>query len=303
MVTCYFFYRLVRDFAMTSPQTLLKAWNLRARKAFGQNFLINQGTAQRIVAHARLNADDVVLEIGSGLGVMTTTAARQARKIIAVEKDRNLVPLLKAELLVHGFNHVCVYEQDILKTSLKTFYDEHEAQPMVVLGNLPYNISSQIVVKLIEERQHIDRAVLMFQKELADRLCAGPGTKVYGRLSVRLQYCAQIDPLLHVGAAQFYPRPKVDSALLGIRFKTRIEHAVNDEHLFALVVQAAFGQRRKNLRNALSGSLLSLDRAEAVQLLEASEIDPRRRAETLSVDAFVSLTNHIDGYLKSRRRL
>ncbi len=285
---------------MTSPQTLLKAWNLRARKALGQNFLINEGTAQRIVAQARLNADDVVLEIGSGLGVMTITAARQARRIIAVEKDRSLVPLLKAELLVHGFNHVRVHEQDILKTSLKTFDDENEPRPMVVLGNLPYNISSQIIVKLIEERQHVDRAVLMFQKELADRLCAGPGTKVYGRLSVRLQYCAQIEPLLYVGAAQFYPRPKVDSAVLGIRFKTRIEPAVNDEHLFTRVVQAAFGQRRKNLRNALSGSLLSLDRAEVVQLLETSEIDPRRRAETLTVDAFVTLANHIDAHLKSR---
>ena len=234
-------------------------------------------------------------------GIMTITAARQARRIIAVEKDRSLVPLLKAELLVHGFNHVRVHEQDILKTSLKTFDDENEPRPMVVLGNLPYNISSQIIVKLIEERQHVDRAVLMFQKELADRLCAGPGTKVYGRLSVRLQYCAQIEPLLYVGAAQFYPRPKVDSAVLGIRFKTRIEHAVNDEHLFTRVVQAAFGQRRKNLRNALSGSLLSLDRSEVVQLLETSEIDPRRRAETLTVDAFVTLANHIDAHLKSRR--
>ncbi len=285
---------------MTSPQTLLKAWNLRARKELGQNFLIHDGTAQRIVAQARLSADDVVVEIGAGLGVMTVTAAQQARKVIAVEKDRKLVPLLKAELLVHGFTHVSVQEQDILKTSLQALAGEECARPMVVLGNLPYNISSQIVVKLIEERQYIDRAVLMFQRELADRLCAGPGTKAYGRLSVRLQYCAEIVPLLHVGATQFHPRPKVDSAVLGIRFKTDIAHQVHDEKLFARVVQAAFGQRRKNLRNALSGPLLDLDREEAVRLLEASKIDPRRRAETLPVDAFVTLANQIKTYLNDR---
>ena len=285
---------------MTSPQTLLKAWNLRARKELGQNFLINEGVAQRIVAQARLSADDVVMEIGAGLGVMTVTAAQQARKVIAVEKDRKLVPLLKAELLVHGLTHVSVHEQDILKSSLESLVGDNLTQPMVVLGNLPYNISSQIVVKLIDERQHIDRAVLMFQKELADRLCAGPGTKAYGRLSVRLQYCAEIAPLLHVGATQFHPRPKVDSAVLGIRFKTEISHAVHDENLFVRVVQAAFGQRRKNLRNALSGSLLKLDREEAVQVLEASQIDPQHRAETLTVDTFVTLTNHIDTYLNTR---
>jgi 16S rRNA (adenine1518-N6/adenine1519-N6)-dimethyltransferase len=286
---------------MTSPQNLLKAWNLRARKQMGQNFLINDATAGRIVAQARLSADDVVLEIGAGLGIMTVTAAGQVKKVIAVEKDRNLVPLLQVELLVHGLTHVTVLEKDILKTSVGTLAGEDVSQPMVVLGNLPYNISSQIVVKLIDERQHIDRAVLMFQKELAERLCAGPGTKAYGRLSVRLQYCAEIVPLFHVGATQFYPRPKVDSVVLGIWFKTGIEDPVNDEQLFSRVIQAAFGQRRKNLRNALSGNLLKLDRQEAVQLLEASQIDPRRRAETMPVGAFVTLTNNIDAYLKNRQ--
>lgn len=286
---------------MTSPQTLLKAWSLKARKELGQNFLINGGTAQRIVDLADLDPDDVVLEIGSGLGVMTIAAARQVRKVIAVEKDRHLVPLLRAELMVHGLTHVKIHQQDILKSPLVSLAGHSETRPLVVLGNLPYNISSQVVVKLIEERPSVDRAVLMFQKELADRLCAGPGTKAYGRLSVRLQYCADISFLLNVGAAQFHPRPKVDSTVLGIHFKTRIEHAVTDEKLFARVVQAAFGQRRKNLRNALSGGLLPLDKPKAAQILEASGIDPRRRAETLPVDALVTLTNHIAAYLISHR--
>lgn len=281
---------------MTSPRTLLKAWNIRARKELGQNFLVDQNTARRIVDHAGIETSDVVLEIGSGFGAMTIAAARQARKVIAVEKDRHLVPLLKAELLLHELSNVQIHESDILKMDLTSLAGA-EPQPLVVLGNLPYNISSQIVVKLIEARQHVDRAVLMFQKELADRLCAGPGSKTYGRLSVILQYCANLTPLMHIGASQFHPRPKVDSAVLRISFKRHIDQPVSDERLFTQVVQAAFGQRRKNLRNALSSGLLSLDRPVVECLLDAADIDHRRRAETLSVNAFVTLTNRISDYL------
>ncbi len=282
---------------MTSPNTLLKAWNLRARKELGQNFLKDVNVAQRIVDHAGIESDDVVLEIGSGLGVMTIAAARQAKKVIAVEKDRQLVPLLRAELLVHEMSHVKIVEGDILKMDLASLAGTRE-RSLVVLGNLPYNISSQVVVKLIEERQHVDRAILMFQKELADRLSAGPGTKTYGRLSVRLQYCADLTPLMHIGATQFHPRPKVDSAVLGVAFKRQIERAVSDEDIFAKVVQAAFGQRRKNLRNALSSGLLEMDRATVEKMLDLADIDHSRRAETLSVDDFVTLTNHIAAHLR-----
>ncbi len=285
---------------MTSPHTLLKAWNLRARKELGQNFLKNPAVAEQIVALAQVAEEDVVLEIGAGLGAMTIAAAHRARRVIAVEKDRQLVPLLRAELLVHGFSHVQVCEQNILTMDLDPLVAE-EGSPLVVLGNLPYNISSQVVVKLIQQRHCINRAVLMFQKELADRLCAGPGTKVYGRLSVMLQYCAELALLRDLRADQFHPKPKVDSAVLGIHFKSHIAPAVTDEILFGRVVQAAFGQRRKTLRNAFAGSLLSLDRTVAAQLLEASGIDPQRRAETLSVDEFVTLTNQTAAYYKDNR--
>jgi len=277
---------------MTSPQTLLKAWNLRARKELGQNFLKDANVAQRIVERADLRPDDVVVEIGAGLGILTAAAALKAGKVIAVEKDRQLVPLLRAELQVHRFTHVQVLEENILAVPLAPLAGP-EPSKLVVIGNLPYNISSQVVVKLIQERQRVDRAVLMFQKELAQRLCAGPGTKVYGRLSVTLQYCADLTPLFDVRAAQFHPRPKVDSAVLGIKFKSHIHRPVDDERLFTRVVQAAFGQRRKTLRNALSSGLLPMDASAAVHALEASGIDPRRRAETLSVQEFVTLSNEI----------
>ncbi len=277
---------------MTSPQTLLKAWNLRARKELGQNFLTDVHVAQRIIERADLAPDDVVLEIGAGLGILTAAAALKAGRVIAVEKDRSLVPLLKSELLLHRFTHVSVREADILSVSLAQLAGSL-TRPLVVIGNLPYNISSQIVVKLIRERRQVDRAVLMFQKELAERLCAGPGTKAYGRLSVILQYCADLTPLFNVRATQFHPRPKVDSAVMLIKFKSHIPQPVDDEQLLIRVVQAAFGQRRKTLRNALAGGLLPLDAPAAVQVLEACGIDPRRRAETLSVQEFVALSNEI----------
>jgi len=286
---------------MTSPYTLLKAWNLHARKELGQNFLKEPTLAENIVTLARIGSEDLVLEIGAGLGAMTIPAARRARRIIAIEKDRQLVPLLRAELLAHGLENVTVLEQNILTLDLSRLA-EQEGRSFVVIGNLPYNISSQVLVKLIEERCVVRRAVLMFQKELADRLCAGPGTRTYGRLSVLLQYCAEMTALRDIKAEMFFPKPKVGSTVLQIEFKTHIEPRVSDEALLVRVVQSAFGQRRKTLRNALAGGLLPLDNAGALAVLEAAAIDPRRRAETLSVADFVRLTDVVDEYLNRLHR-
>ena len=278
---------------MTSPRLLLKAWDLRARKALGQNFLVNPAVAEQIVQQAQLTAQDVVLEIGSGLGALTIAAARKAARIIAVEKDRKLIPLLRTELRAGGIDHVRVIEQDILTLDIDALAAD-EGGPLVVMGNLPYNISSQVVVKLIEQRHSVNRAYLMFQKELAQRLCAKPGSKAYGRLSVLLQYCAHLSILQDLPAEQFYPKPKVDSRVVSIAFKTHISPSVVDERYMVRVIQAAFGKRRKTLRNALSGALLDLDTQSACDALQQSGIDPQRRAETLTVEDFVRLTNTLD---------
>jgi 16S rRNA (adenine1518-N6/adenine1519-N6)-dimethyltransferase len=277
---------------MTNPHTLLKAWNLRARKQLGQNFLRNPAVADQIVSDAELSDQDIVLEIGAGLGAMTIAAARKAGRVIAVEKDRQLVPLLRSELLLNGLDQVVVCEQDILSLDLSLLSKEG-GRPLVVMGNLPYNISSQVMVKLIRERHAISRAVLMFQKELADRLCALPGSRVYGRLSVMLQYCARLRATREVKADRFFPKPKVDSAVLRIDFKTHIVPAADDEAILERVVQAAFGQRRKTLRNALAGGLTSGNTQTASQLLESAGIDFGRRAETMTVQEFVTLANVI----------
>lgn len=281
---------------MTSPHTLLNAWNLRARKELGQNFLVEPTLAEKIVELADIGAGDTVLEIGAGLGAMTIAAGRRTPRMIAVEKDAHLVPLLRAELLAHGLDHVQVLTQNILTLDLGQLAAE-QGQSLTVIGNLPYNISSQVLVKLITERTAVRRAVLMFQKELADRLSAGPGSKTYGRLSVLLQYCADLKVLREVRAEMFFPKPKVGSVVLGIVFKTEITPRVGDEKLLVRVIQAAFGQRRKTLRNALAGGLPQLGGPGALAVLQQAGIDPRRRAETLSVNEFVLLTDTVEKYL------
>ncbi|MFZ1986633.1 MAG: 16S rRNA (adenine(1518)-N(6)/adenine(1519)-N(6))-dimethyltransferase RsmA [Desulfatitalea sp.] len=281
---------------MTSPHTLLNAWNLRARKELGQNFLVEPTLAEKIVELADIGAGDTVLEIGAGLGAMTIAAGRRTPRMIAVEKDAHLVPLLRAELLAHGLDHVQVLTQNILTLDLGQLAAE-QGQSLTVIGNLPYNISSQVLVKLITERTAVRRAVLMFQKELADRLSAGPGSKTYGRLSVLLQYCADLKVLREVRAEMFFPKPKVGSVVLGIVFKTEITPRVGDEKLLVRVIQAAFGQRRKTLRNALGGGLPQLGGPGALAVLQQAGIDPRRRAETLSVNEFVLLTDTVEKYL------
>ncbi len=283
---------------MTSPRALLTAWNTPAKKRLGQNFLNDPNVARAIVNHAGIGGDDVVLEIGAGLGAITVPAAKIAHRVIAVEKDGRIIGLLRAELLAAGIDNVEIREADILRMDLKSV--SHEAgRSLVVMGNLPYNISSQVIVQLIHAGSRIDRAVLMLQKEMAQRICAGPGSKVYGRLSVMLGYCADTRMLMQVRAPRFFPAPKVDSTVVGIRFVDPPPFAADDEALLFQVVKAAFGKRRKTLRNALSQSDLNLEPSTCERLLEAAQIDSMRRAESLSVSAFVRLSNTIGTHRKT----
>ena len=278
---------------MTSPRTLLTAWNIKARKQLGQNFLNDPNVARAIVDRAAIAGDETVLEIGPGLGAITVPAAGMARRVIAIDKDGRLIGLLRAELLAAGIDNVEIREADILKVDLAAIAGESGAR-LVVMGNLPYNISSQVLIQLIHTRRHIRRAVLMLQKEMAQRICAGPGSRTYGRLSVMLGYGARADMLMQVRAAQFFPAPKVDSTIVGIRFIDPPPFPAKDEALLFQVVRAAFGKRRKTMRNALSQSDLGLDPQTSVRLLTAAGIDPMQRAEQLSVEEFVRLSNAIE---------
>jgi 16S rRNA (adenine1518-N6/adenine1519-N6)-dimethyltransferase len=276
------------------PKTLLAAWNIRPRKNLGQNFLTAAEVAGRIVDAAAVAPHETVLEIGPGLGALTLPLAGRAARVIAVEKDAEVLGVLRTEVLAAQHRNVELIHAGILETDLTPLMPA--GQRLVVVGNLPYNISSQVLVRLVENRDRLDRAVLMFQKELVDRIVAVPGGRDYGRLTVMLAYCATVRCLFAVSAERFFPRPKVDSAVVEIRFKPAPATPARDEDLLWRVVQAAFGQRRKTLKNALSGSALPLDAAGAGAVLTAAGIDPARRAETLSVPEFVALSHAVGHY-------
>jgi len=275
---------------MTSPRTLLSAWNISPKKQFGQNFLSDPKTAEMIVSRSGISKEDIVLEIGAGLGALTVPLALAAEKVYAVEKDINLLPLLKSELLAKNIDNVSIMNENILDMDIENSAAKHGCK-IVVIGNLPYNISSQVLIKLINQRSCLSRAVLMFQKELSERICAKPGCKDYGRISVMLRYCADIGKIADVKASLFFPKPKIDSQIIEIRFKESQNFPADDEKFFFSVIKAAFGKRRKTLKNSLSGSELEIDAQTAVSALNSAGIDPARRAETLTVEEFVKLSN------------
>lgn len=276
---------------MTSPKRLLNYWQLRPKKQLGQNFLIDPSTAEMLVSRSHIQPKDVVLEIGSGLGALTIPLSRTARKVFAVEIDPALSSLLKAELESHCINNVTIMNQNILRLDIRKIMED--GRKLVVFGNLPYNISSQVLIHLIRSRTVVRMAVLMFQKELAQRIRSNPGKKDYGRLSVMLQSCADIKPLVGVKASQFFPKPKIDSEVLEIIFNDWTEQFVKDEGLFFNVIKAAFSKRRKTLKNALGPSAYFRDAKDAEQLLWDVQIDPTRRAETLTKEEFAKISNEV----------
>ena len=275
---------------MTSPRILLAAYNLHPKKQLGQNFLSDPSTAKMIATLSGITSEDVVLEIGAGLGALTIPIAQTAKKVYAIEKDRRLIDLLKTEILVNRLSNVELMEVNILKFDINRLA-ENVGHKILIIGNLPYNISSQIIVKLIKSRSAVTRAVFMFQKELSQRITAQPGCKDYGRLTVMLGYCAKIKKLADVKASLFFPKPKVDSQLLEIRFLETIKYPANDEALLFRVIKGAFCQRRKTLKNALAGSELNIDAKTAQNMLDKAGIDPSLRAEALTISQFVTLSN------------
>ncbi|MGD9824692.1 16S rRNA (adenine(1518)-N(6)/adenine(1519)-N(6))-dimethyltransferase RsmA [Desulfobacter sp.] len=275
---------------MTHPGELLKRNGLYAGKELGQNFLSNPATARMIVDRTGVDKETTVLEIGPGLGAITLPLAKACKQVVAVEKDRRIIPLLEGELAEEKICNVTIINQNILKTDIREIAG---TEKLVVIGNLPYNISSQILFQLVTIRQVVTRAFLMFQKELAERLLSSAGTQNYSRLSAVVQYASKISRVADIRSNAFFPRPEVDSTVLRFDFFETQGMEEKDEILLFSVIKAAFSKRRKTLHNAMSGGEMGLTKESVGIALANAGIDSSRRAETLNVQEFIDLSKAV----------
>lgn len=275
-----------------TPRTLLDRYGLRAKRSWSQNFLVDPAIPQRIAAACGIGPDDVVVEIGAGLGHLTGALADRAAHVVAVERDRELVRVLRGELADRA--NVEIAEENALTLDFGPIAARF-GRRLLAVGNLPYHLSSQILLALLDQRAHLTAFVLMFQKELADRIAASPGGRRYGVLSVLARLHTEIRPLLEVPRGAFHPPPKVKSTVLRFDVLDAPRADVPDEASFRRIVHAAFSRRRKTLRNALCGGLAGLATAVQVEAaLARAGIDPTARAETLGVEAFAALTRALE---------
>jgi len=261
---------------------------LYAKKSLGQNFLVDGNVLLRIVAAVDINQEDMILEIGPGKGALTELLAKKAKQVLAVELDNRLVEYLEGKFL--QTDNVEIIRNDILRTDLPQILSSRSAGRWKVAANLPYNISSQVLFKFIENREYFSELVLMLQKEVGERLVAPPGCKQYGILSVFCQLYFDISRQFLVKPGSFRPIPKVDSMVLKFCVLPTPRVDVGDESLFRSVVKSSFGQRRKTLWNCLKGAALDMAEKDLELAFRRSGIDPGRRGETLSLDEFAILT-------------
>lgn len=273
----------------------LKIHGFRLSKGLGQNFLINEEILKGILDGAEIGPDDSVLEIGPGFGVLTTGLCSRAKKVVSVELDKRIYEILKINL--SGFTNFELIEGDILQVDIKDILENKLAgKNTKVVANLPYYITTPIIMKLLEERHEFKSITVMVQKEVAERLCSDPGNKSYGAITVSANYYASIKKILDVPSDSFIPPPDVESAVIRFDIREAPPAQVNDEVLFFRVIKAAFGQRRKTLLNALSAGGFCRNKDEVKEILEKCGIDGVRRGETLSIQEYALLANTIKEY-------
>lgn len=264
----------------------------RFSKSLGQNFLIDDSVIDKIIDGAKVKEGDRVIEVGPGIGTLTREMAKRAEKVVAVEIDKNLIPILKETLA--DFDNTEVVNEDILKVDINKLIDEKLfGGPVKLIANLPYYITTPIVMKFLEEDIPVTDIVVMVQKEVADRMNAVPSTKDYGALSVAVQYYCDTEIVAKAPRHMFIPQPKVDSTVIGLHIREEKKYKADNEQLFFKTVKAAFGQRRKTLLNSLS-SMGVLDKAKIKEVLAEAGIDEKRRGETLSIEEFAHLSNIIN---------
>lgn len=270
---------------------VLQKYDFVFQKKFGQNFLIDTHVLDKIISAAEITKDDFVLEIGPGIGTMTQYLACAAREVVAVEIDKALIPILEDTL--QEYSNVTVLNEDILKVDIKKLADEHNSgKPIKVVANLPYYITTPIIMGLFEGDVPIESITVMVQKEVADRMQVGPGTKEYGALSLAVQYYAEPYIVANVPPNCFMPRPKVGSAVIRLTRHAEPPVEVADTKLMFRIIRASFNQRRKTLANGLNNSPeLSFGKKEIQRAIKACGFPEGIRGEALTLEEFAALTN------------
>ena len=274
---------------------IIQKYQFNFQKKFGQNFLIDSNILNKIVQSAEVTKEDCVLEIGPGIGTMTQYLAEAAREVVAVEIDKNLIPILKDTL--SAYDNVTVINEDILKVDLNQIVqDKNGGRPIKVVANLPYYITTPIIMGLIENHVPLKSITIMVQKEVADRMQVGPGTKDYGALSLAVQYYAKPEIITRVPASCFMPRPNVDSTVIRLERYEEPPVSVKDEKYLFAVIRASFNQRRKTLANGLTNAgNLGVNRQLVEEALTQMGLSATVRGEALTLSQFAELSNYLVG--------
>jgi 16S rRNA (adenine1518-N6/adenine1519-N6)-dimethyltransferase len=280
---------------LTSPKTikaLMSRYGFHFSKSLGQNFIIDENVLERIVTGAEIGPEDDVLEIGPGIGVMTEVLCEHAKRVVAIEIDSSLMPIL-SETVGH-FENLRIINKDVLKVDLPALIAEtFEGRRPKLVANLPYYVTTPIIMTFLEQRIPISDLVVMIQKEVADRILASPSSSDYGALSVVVQYFTEPSIVTRVSKGSFMPAPKVDSTVIRLHVRETAPVALVDEAVFFNTIRDAFGKRRKTLQNALSSGRLGLTKAEAGEVLAAAGIPASTRGEALDINAFANLANAV----------
>ncbi len=272
---------------------IIQKYGFAFQKKFGQNFLVDTHVLEKIILAAGLTEDDMVLEIGPGIGTMTQYLAENAGRVVAVEIDGNLIPILKETL--REYDNVTVLNEDILKVDIRALAEEYNGgKPIKVVANLPYYITTPIIMGLFESGVPIDNITVMVQKEVAERMQAGPGTKDYGALSLAVQYYAEPYIVANVPPNCFIPRPNVGSAVIRLTRHREMPVKVKDEKLLFALIRASFNQRRKTLQNGLNNSPeLFFSKEEIAAAIEKLGLPPAVRGEALTLEQFAALADEL----------
>lgn len=281
----------------TNTIAILQKYDFNFQKKFGQNFLIDANILENIIMAAGVNKDDCVLEIGPGIGTMTQYLCENAREVVAVEIDKKLIPILKEDTL-SSYDNITIINEDILKVDVNAIVQKKNGgKPIKVVANLPYYITTPIIMGLFESHVPLESITIMVQKEVAERMQVGPGTKDYGALSLAVQYYAKPEVMMTVPASCFMPRPNVDSAVIKL---TRHEHPpvqIQDEKLMFNIIRAAFNQRRKTLVNSLNNAAnLYLNKEAVLAALETMGLSSTIRGEALTLAQFAVLADFVKNW-------